>query len=70
MGTVINLRIFRHGRADRALHRDDSRLWGCSVCGSHSWTLATSAEVRCAGCGARAENLLAVECAAPPGLPQ
>lgn len=61
MGKVINLKVYRHDMFRRAPPGDDARLWGCSVCANHTWTLSTTAEVRCAACGAGAGNLAAVE---------
>ncbi len=61
MGKVINLKIYSQRTLKRAAGADGARLWGCSVCANHTWTLSTSAEICCASCGAAASNLAAVE---------
>jgi hypothetical protein len=61
MGTVLNLRIYRYGKARSGARDDAERVWGCNVCGGSTWTLSTSTEIRCAACGSAAGNLAAVQ---------
>lgn len=65
MGKVINLKIFRHGTGRHAAQGEGARMWGCSVCAGHTWTLSTAAEIRCATCGSAAGNLAAIETSQP-----
>lgn len=59
MGTVLNLRIYRYGKARSG--DDAERTWGCDVCGGSTWTLSTSTAIHCAACGSAAGNLAAVQ---------